>query len=227
VKILTYVADGKLPPAESRAGAAPQRRVSPVPVPHPVNGWKWSAETDEQGAKRKALPRKISEEQTIYVATFGVSESDKPAVVLLPESRLRIRGQIAAAQPVYFGITINHPNGDFAGRFIVVRPADEFQGGEEFEVAPDLRDFQLDPSLNEIKDRLPSAPFHFVVESFWITTLDRQARLEIAEVELLPPADKGDRPRPGDVKPLPPASVIEEGREHTGLTTKARERNTP
>ncbi|MFC1597478.1 DUF1080 domain-containing protein [Planctomycetota bacterium] len=196
VRILEYVADGKLPPAansskepepdvdvpaKSRVGAAP------APAPHPVNRWKWSAETDEEGAKRKAIPLKISEEQTIHVAPFGVSGDDKPPVVLLPESRLRVRGRVAAAHPVYFGVTINHPNGDFAGRFQTVRPADEFQSGEDFEVALELRDFQLDPSLNEMKDRLPTAPFHFVVESIWLTTLDKQAGLEIAEVELPPP----------------------------------------
>ena len=195
VKILTYVADGKLPPAAN--GSKEPKPGTDVPAKprvgaalRPVNRWKWSAETDPEGAKRKAIPIKISEEQTINVAPFVVSEGDKPPVVLLPESRLRVRGKIAASQPVYFGITINHPNGDFAGRFQTVRLADEFQSGEDFEVALELREFQLDPSLNEMKDRLPTAPFHFVVESIWLTTLDRQAGLGIAAVELLPPPPK-------------------------------------
>ncbi|NQT14304.1 MAG: hypothetical protein HQ582_16225 [Planctomycetes bacterium] len=205
MKILTYVADGKVPPAansskEPKPGTdVPDKTrigAAPTPVPHPVNQWKWSAETDAEGGKRKAIPIEIPEGQTIYVAPFGVSESDNPLVVLLPESRLRVHGRITTAHPVHFGVTINHPNGDFAGRFQTVCPADEFQSGEDFEFTLELRDFQLDPSLANMKDKLPSAPFHFVVESTWFHTLDKQAGLEIAEVELLPPAENRNRPRP-------------------------------
>ena len=161
------------------------------PAPHPVNRWKWSAETDEEGAKRKAIPLKISEEQTIYVAPFGVSGDDRPAVVLLFESRLRVRGRVATAHPVHFGVTINHPNGDFAGRFQTVCAADEFRSGEDFEFTIELRDLELDPSLDGMKDKLPSEPFHFVVESIWFHTLDKKAGMEIAEVELIPPTQNG------------------------------------
>ena len=109
--------------------------------------------------------------------------------MLLPESRLRVSGRVATAHPVYLGITINHPNGDFAGRFQTTRPAVEFPSGEGFEVILPLRNFRLDPSLNEMKSKLPSAPFDLVVETFWCHTLDKQAGLEIAEVELIPPAE--------------------------------------
>ena len=204
VKIMTYVAEGETPPAQNnnkerepgtdlpgkpRVSAAPERESSGGPVSSSVNRWKWSAETDAEGEKRKAIPITIPEGQTIYVAPFGVSEGDKPPVVLLPESRFRVRCRIATAHPVRFGITVNHPNGDFAGRFQTVCPADEFQSGEDFEFTLQLRDLQLDPSLVEMKDKLPSVPFHFVVESVWFHTLDKQAGLEIAEVELILPAE--------------------------------------
>ena len=52
----------------------------------------------------------------------------------------------------------------------------------------DFQDFQLDPTLADMKDKLPSEPFHFVVESIWFTTLDKQAGLEIAEVDVIPPS---------------------------------------
>nr|MBC8868960.1 DUF1080 domain-containing protein [Planctomycetota bacterium] len=198
VKILEYVAEGRIPPAkDNNKEIAPaidvpaKSRVSaaPVRVPKSVNRWKWSAETDGEGARRKAIPVRIPEGPTIYVVPFGVSGDNKPPVVLRPASRLGIRGQIATAQPVYFGITINHPNGDFAGRFHTVRPADEFQSGKSFEVTLQLREYQLDPSLAGMKDKLPSAPFHFVLESIWLHTLDKQVGLEIAEVELTPPSE--------------------------------------
>ena len=117
-----------------------------------------------------------------YTRTGG----DKPPVVLLPKSRLSVSGRLATKCPVHFGITINHPNGDFAGRYQTVRPADEFRGGEDFEVTLELQDFQLDPSLADRKDKLPSQPFHFVVETIWLHTLEKQAGLEIAEVGLEP-----------------------------------------
>jgi hypothetical protein len=123
------------------------------------------------------------------VAPITVSEDDKPPVVLLPESRLSVSGRLATECPVYFGITINHPNGDFAGRFQTARPADEFRNGEDFEVILELQDVQLDPSLAGMKDKLPSEPFHFVVETIWLHTLEKQAGLEVIDVELVPPPE--------------------------------------
>jgi hypothetical protein len=121
------------------------------------------------------------------VVPFGVLEDDNPPVVLLPESRLAVTGCLATAYPVYFGITIDHPNGDFAGRFVTMRPAEEFQSGKGFQVTLDLRNFQPDSSLISMKDKLPTKPFHFVVESIWFTTLEKEAGLEITEVTLVPP----------------------------------------
>ena len=125
VKILTYVAEGESPPA----AASSKEPEPPTDVPDKprasavrksVNRWKWSAETDAEGEKRKAIPIEIPEGATIDVAPFGVSGGDNPPVVLLFESRLRVHGRITTAHPVHFGVTINHPNGDFAGRFQTV-----------------------------------------------------------------------------------------------------------
>jgi hypothetical protein len=87
---------------------------------------------------------------------------------------------------------MNHPNGDFAGRFVTTRLADEFQSGKDFQVTLDFQDFQLDSSLAGMKGTLPSKPFHFVVESIWFTTLDKKAGLEITEIELTP-APEGEK----------------------------------
>ena len=187
VKILAYVADKEGRAEQPAPAANPGPQPSALPIPHPVNQWKWSAGADAEGATRKAIPVKISDERTIYVAPITVSEDDKPPVVLVPESRLSVIGRLATECPVYFGITINHPNGDFAGRYQTVRPADEFRGGEDFEVTLELQDFQLDPSLADRKDKLPSQPFHFVVKTIWLHTLEKQAGLEIVELELIPP----------------------------------------
>jgi hypothetical protein len=117
--------------------------------------------------------------------------------MLQPGCYLRVRGYITSTHKVYFGVTVRYASGGFAGRFQTIRPAVEFPSGEDFEALLHLRDFQPDPSLVEIKDTLPSAPFHLVVESIWCHTLDQQSGLEIAEVELLPPTTS--------VNPAPPA----------------------
>ena len=186
-------------PAKHRLIAAADREMSPVPVPDSVSRWKsqlhlgpdhangkWSPKTDARDARLRAIPYTTPQGKTIYTAAFLVSRGDKPPVILRPASCLRVRGRIASTHKVYFGVTVRHANGEFAGRFQIIRPAVEFQGGQDFEVLLHLDDFQLDPSLDEMKNKLPSVPFDLVVESFWCHTLNEQAGLEIAEAELIP-----------------------------------------
>ena len=191
-------------PAKHRVIAAADREMSPVPVPDSVSRWKsqlhlgpdgaqgkWSPKTDEEDEKLGAIPYTTPQGKTIYTAGFAVSRGDKPPVTLQPASRFRVRGRVASTAKAYFGVTVRHPNGEFAGRFQTIRPAVEFPSGQEFEVILHLRDFRLDPSLAEMRNELPSVPFHLVVESIWCHTLYQQAGLEIAEVELLPPTTSG------------------------------------
>ena len=98
-----------------------------------------------------------------------------------------MRGRIASPQKVYIGITARQANGAFAGRFQTIRSASDLPNGQDFEVTLHLREFRLDSSLASLKQELPSAPFHLVVETIWCHTLDKQAGLEITEVELIPP----------------------------------------
>ncbi len=187
-------------PARHRVIAAADRDMLPRPVPHSVSHWKsdlslgparkqgkWSPGTNTQEAKLEAIPYTTPQGMTIYTTGFAVSYGDKPPVTLQPASRLRVRGRIASPQKVYFGITVRQANGAFAGRFQTIRPADELQTGQDFEVTLHLREFRLDSSLASLKQELPSAPFHLVVETIWCHTLDKQAGLEITEVELIPP----------------------------------------
>jgi len=191
-------------PARHRLIAAADRDMLPRPVPHSVSQWKselslgpvrtqgkWSPGTDSQEAKLGAIPYTSPQGMTIYTTGFSVSWGDKPPVTLQPASRLRVRGRIASPQKVYFGITVREANGAFAGRFQTIWPADELRSGQDFEVTLHLRAFRLDPSLASLKQELPSDPFHLVVETIWCHTLDKQAGLEIAEVELelIPPAE--------------------------------------
>jgi ferric-dicitrate binding protein FerR (iron transport regulator) len=199
--------------AKHRVIAAADRDMSPVPVPDSVGRWKsqlrlgaggafgeWSPGTDQEDARLGAIPYTTSWGKTIYTAAFAVSRGDHPPVILEPDSRMRVRGRIGSAHEVYFGVTVRRAGGEFAGKFQTIRPAGEFQSGQDFEVLLDLGDFRLDPSLAEIKSELPSAPFHLVVESIWCHTLYEPAGLEISEVELLPPATSAVS-RPASTEP--------------------------
>ncbi|HCO93844.1 MAG TPA: hypothetical protein DIU00_07835 [Phycisphaerales bacterium] len=195
--------------ARHRVVVAADHKMLPEPTPDAANRWKsqlhlgpegaygkWSPRTATRAARLEAIPYTVVPQGfTIYAAALGVSRGDAPPVILQPGCRLGVRGHIASTHEVYFGVTVIYAGGGFAGKFHIMRPAVEFPGGEDFEVLLDLRDFGLDPSLGEIKDKLPRTPFHLVVESVWCHTLDQQAGLEIADVELLSPTTS--------VNPLP------------------------
>lgn len=187
-------------PAKHRVIATADREMLPKPVPDSINRWKsqlhlgpegaygkWSPKTATEEAKLRTIPLTIPQGLTIYTAALGVSRGDTPQVILQPGCRLRVKGHIASTHKVYFGITVMYPGGGFAGRFENIRQAIEFESGEDFEMLLDLRKFRLDPSLAKIKDKLPGAPFHLVVETVWCHTLDHPSGLEIIEVEFLPP----------------------------------------
>ena len=200
-------------PTQHRVTATADQEMRPAPVPDASTRWKsqlhlgpegaygkWSPRTATQDAKLRAIPYTIPEGFTVYVAGLGISRGDTPPVNLEPGCRLRVRGHMALSHEVYFGVTVRYMGGGFAGKFQTMRPAVEFPGGEDFEVLLDLQDFRLDPTLVEIQDKLPSTPFHLVLESVWCHTLDQPSGLEITEVELLPPTTS--------VNPAPTAPLL-------------------
>jgi ferric-dicitrate binding protein FerR (iron transport regulator) len=185
--------------ASQRVVAGVGRDMSPAPVPDSLSYWKsqlhlgpvggfgqWSPGYDGRGATLRAIPYTLSRGDTIHVVSIDVSLGDNPPVILRPDSYFRIRGRIAAPHEVYFGVTVRHSNGEFAGKFQTIRSATVLEMKEGFEVILPLRDFRLDPSLADAKHRLPTIPFNLVIESIWCHTLYEPAGLEIAEVELLP-----------------------------------------
>ena len=185
--------------ASQRVVAGVGRDMSPTPVPDSLSHWKsqlhlgpvggfgqWSPGYDGQGATLRAIPYTLPRGDTIHVVSIDVSLGDNPPVVLQPDSCFRVRGRIASSHDVYFGVTVRHSNGEFAGKFQTIRSASALETKEGFEVVLPLRDFRLDPSLADMEHRLPTVPFNLVVESIWCHTLYEPAGLEIAEVELLP-----------------------------------------
>jgi len=204
-------------PANHRAIAAADRELSREKVPDSVDHWKsqlrlgpegtygkWSPATAATDATLQAIPYSLRPGVLVYIASIPVSRGDKPPVVLQPGSRFRVRGRIASPQTVYFGVTVRHSNGVFAGRFLTTRPAVEFPSGQDFEVVLNLEDFRLDPTLVELKSRLPSVPFHLVVESMWCHTWRESAGLEIIETQLVPPTTSATEQPTETEPPQPP-----------------------
>jgi ferric-dicitrate binding protein FerR (iron transport regulator) len=188
-------------PARHRAIAAADREIVALPLPASVNRWrshlsqgpygmmgKWMPATGERPASLGTVPYTLPSGRTIHAVGFGISCGDRPPVTLQPGSLFRVRGRIATSHPVFFGVTLRHGDGAFAGKFQTVGPASAFPAGQEFEVVFDLHDFHLDPSLASMRDKLPAVPFDLVVESTWCHTLYQQAGLEVTEIELIPPA---------------------------------------
>jgi hypothetical protein len=137
------------------------------------------------------LPVKDDRKQrTIHTLSMPVSQGDHPPVVLQPETKIRVRGKIASNHRIWFGMTLCRENGDFAGRFQTILPAEEFQSGEPFEVVLNLSDYHLDPSLSKWAEHLPKTPYGLIVKSVWCHTLWDPAGLQVSEIELMTPTEK-------------------------------------
>ena len=122
-------------------------------------------------------------------------------VNLEPESRLQVRGRVRSHHKVYVGVTVRNADGAFAGRFQVTRPAEDFSPGQDFDLMLQLGDFKLDPSLKNVKHKLPRTPINQVVETIWCHSLDKQAGLEILSAELIPSAeDVWAKGRPNELR---------------------------
>jgi hypothetical protein len=81
-------------------------------------------------------------------------------------------------------VTLQHPNGDFAGRFQTCLPGESVNVNEKFELDLDVEDFKLDPSLRETRHKLADSPLGLIVTDIWCHTLWDSAGLELEGVEL-------------------------------------------
>ncbi len=213
---VTRFSDGRTVdvPARHRVIAAADQEMRPLPVPDAVNRWrsqlhlgprrlqgKWSPATETLPAKLEAIPYTTPSGKTIYTVGLGVSRGDMTPVNLEPESRLQVRGRVRSHHKVYVGVTVRNADGAFAGRFQVTRPAEDFSPGQDFDLMLQLGDFKLDPSLKNVKHKLPRTPINQVVETIWCHSLDKQAGLEILSAELIPSAeDVWAKGRPNELR---------------------------
>ena len=186
-----------------RVVAALGRELVAEEMPQSVTIWKsdlengkrrnhgeWAPANLSESAHLKTVPYVLPEktdqkQRTIHTLSMPVSVCDQPPVVLQPESKVRVRGKIASIHRIWFGMSLSRENGDFAGRFQTILPAEEFKSGEPFEVVLDLNYYKLDPSLAQWSESLPKSPYGLIVEAVWCHTLWDPAGLEVSEIELM------------------------------------------
>jgi len=194
--------------AKHRVVVAVGRELVPEHMPESVTLWQshlengrkrnhgeWMPANGAEPAQLKTVPYTLPaktdrKQRTIYNLSIPVSQGDHPPVVLQPETKIRVRGKIASSHPIWFGMTLSRQNGDFAGRFQIRRPAEEFQSGEPFEVVLNLSDYELDPSLAKWAEYLPKTPYGLIVKGVWCHTLWDPAGLQVSEMALTTPTEQ-------------------------------------
>jgi len=187
-------------PANHRVVTADELALLPEVIPESVDRWKsqlhlgpagthgqWFPQTTAGDAKLKAVPYPFTTEEqtvTVYAAGLQVSQSDKSSVVLLADSRIRVRGRVESACDLYFGVTVRDAAGGFAGNFFVTRPASEFEGRDEFEIVFEVGELELAPDLVHVKEELARSPADGVIEVFYCSSAADPVVLEILEVQM-------------------------------------------
>jgi len=186
-------------PAKHRVVASPNRALVSEPVPESVTHWKsqlhlgpeghygeWQAgRSENQPPRLGTIPHSVREGYTIYAMGMGISRKNQPPVELKSGARFRVNGRVDASHVLWFGVTLRHPNGEFAGRFQTTLPAERFASGQPFEVVVNPSDFELDPELHKWAHKLPSHPEGLIIESFWCHSLRDHVGLYVTSVELL------------------------------------------
>jgi len=203
---VTRLVDGSVAevPALHQVVASADRSgaLTPTPRAAAVNRWK-SRLTASVGkslpaegdlpARLRAIPIIINRPKAgsfaVFVAAFGVAQADSPPVRLEAGSRFRIRGRLDAARDLGFGVTMKRSGGSFGGKFEAIVPARQFPSeGGPF-------DLVLDPSvLRPLQPEASGTPIGSEVEDCYVFTVNVDAGLAVAEVELLPPGPPSARP---------------------------------
>ncbi len=200
---MTRLTDGSMVdvPARHRVIASDEHELLPERVPDSITHWqsrlmqgpegtlgKWIQGSEHREASLKAIPFVVTtpkvDNLTIYAVGFGVSRGDGAPVILRSDSQVRIRGRLDSSNSVFFGVTVNKPSGEFAGKYQIIESMLSLGEENQFDVILDLSDFRLDPSLDGLKEKLPSDPIGSVVEAFWCHSLNEPVGLELFEVAL-------------------------------------------
>lgn len=211
----------------------------PVLVPDSVHSWKsqlhlkpesygkWQPATEQKPASLKAIPLIPSGDPqvTLYLAGLSIDRPDGSPVVVLPGSKLVVRGRLQSEARVHFGIRVNYPNGEFAGMFRGdlhdKQPLAAKDENGRFEEVYSLQHFTVDPAVRERQDELAARPDGLILDGAWaFTHTGGPAGLEITEVEVIPPAQH--TPQPGTAAVGDASATLPSGEPSSAAGTEAR-----
>ena len=197
-------------PAKHRVVASQDHELTPKRLPDSVSIWEsriergskegngeWVPAQEGEPAHLRAIPYTISanidkKQRTIYTISTRVSQKDSPPVILKPGSRIRVQGKMDTPHAIWFGVTLRRPNGDFAGHFQIIVPAERFQPGEPFDVTLNPEEYHLDPSLKKWAADLAKNPFDLKVGSVWCHSLWDSVGLKVSKMQILAPEESGN-----------------------------------
>lgn len=176
--------------------------LTPMPRAEAVNRWKSRLTASvgkplppqgDRPARLRAMPIILSRPRqgtfAVFVAAFGVAQADSPPVRLEVGSQFRVRGRLATAHHLGFGVTMKRSGGSFGGKFETIVP------GREFATEDGRFDLTLDPAiLKPLQPGTSGTPVGSEVEDCYVFTVNVDAGLEVVEVELLPPTSPVPRP---------------------------------
>ena len=199
-------------PSQHRAIAAAGQILTSARVPQAVSHWvseigfgpegtygQWIPSSADTTARLRAIPFSPPENPSFLLAMagMGVSRKGGSPVLLQPNSKFIVRGRVRPGVRIYFGIQVNHANGEFAGKFRTDATTSPVDADHDFEAAFTLNDFALDPCVRDKKDELPTRPDNLLLSLVWCFTQDQTAStgLEITEIELVSPEPTGVTPQ--------------------------------
>jgi len=197
-------------PAKHRVVASQDHELIPERLPDSISIWEsrlergakggngdWVSAQGGEPAHLRAIPYTINakidaKQRTIYTLGMRASRKDSPPVILKPGSRIRVQGKMDTSHAIWFGVTLRRPDGDFAGHFQIIEPAERFQPGEAFDVILNPEEYHLDPSLKKWAAGLAKNPFGLKVGSVWCHSLWDSVGLQVSKMEILAPEKSGN-----------------------------------
>ena len=191
--------------AEHVVIADDESSLVPERVPTSVHHWesdfnnqsayygRWKPASNDRPASVRAIPLipPGAPNVTLHLAGLPVRTADGSRVVVQTGSRFIVRGLLQSQTPVYFGIRVNHPNGDFAGMFRGDLQREQTKAVTDsagrFEEIFELNQFTVDPAVWHWRHELAARPDELVLDGVWVFThSDPPSGLEVINVQLVP-----------------------------------------
>jgi len=196
---ITRLADGRVAevPADHQVvvPASRSNALKVVPRPGPVHVWRsnlpcgaaygqWLSPGQPGCSRLEAAPILLDYPEqpvTVYLAAGSFSRGPAPPIVLAPGARLRLRLWLRTSADVYFGLTMKHLKGGFAGKYIAHRRLQAASPRDQ-PMEIELRGEDFRPQEEEF----PHSPLGLELVDWWCFTYNVDAGLGITSVELLP-----------------------------------------